>query len=108
MKFIIFILDGHNSSGTDEEMAAVNKFNEKLRSNGHWVVAAGITAPEFATLIDNRLTAGIISSGSVFKDKDHYSGFWIIETLDQEIAQTLALEGSESCNRRVGLRPFLN
>jgi hypothetical protein len=43
----------------------------------------------------------------LFEDKENYSGFWLIQAADLESAQTLALEGSMACNRKVELRPLL-
>ena len=88
-------------------MAAIDKFNDELRSGGHWVMAAGIGAPRTATVIDNRLGAGAMNDGSLFQSDDFYSGFWIIEAESHERAAMLASAGSRACNRRVELRPFL-
>jgi hypothetical protein len=107
MKFIIFVIDGHASSGTQEEMQAVDIFNEKLQNNGNWLLAAGIAAPENAILIDNRNGIKAKTEGSLFSGEPHYSGFWVIEAESDSEAETLAFEGSRACNRRVELRPFL-
>jgi hypothetical protein len=107
MKFILFVIDDQSNSGSSSEMQAIDTFNEKLQSLGYWLMAAGINKHESATLFDNRSGAGIISSGALFQGKEHYSGFWIIDVPDEEIAKTLAAEGSLACNRRVELRPFL-
>lgn len=88
-------------------MVAIDAFNETLRQDGNWVMAAGIAAPEKAHLIDNRSELGEIRSGSLFDSPDYYSGFWIIEATSEEEAIDLAKAGSKACNRRVELRPFL-
>ena len=87
--------------------AAIDAFNDRLRDHGHWVLAAGIGAPDTATVIDDRGGAGATSPGSLTDDRDHYSGFWIIDVPDKERALALAAAGSRACNRRVELRPFL-
>ena len=88
-------------------MAEIDKFNSDLRQNGNWVMAAGIQDPSKSKLIDNREEKSSLTGGSLFKDVEHYSGFWIIEAESDEQAHALALEGSLCCNRRVELRPYI-
>jgi hypothetical protein len=107
MRYIIFVIDSVSNSGTGDEMAEIDEFNERLQRDGHWVTAAGIGAPGTATLIDNRDGVGSISDDSLFDGPDFYSGFWIIDVPDGGVAETLALAGSRACNRRVELRPYL-
>ena len=106
MKFIIFVIDRANNPATANEMAEIDKFNSDLRQNGNWVMAAGIQDPGKSKLIDNRENNSFLKDGSIFKDIEFYSGFWIIEAADQEVAETMALAGSRACNRKVELRPF--
>lgn len=107
MRYLILVIDDSSNSGTPEEAAAIDEYNERLRRNGHWVMAAGIGGPSTATLIDNRAGAMVASDSSLFNEPEFYSGFWVIEVPDQETARELALAGSRACNRRVELRPFL-
>ena len=41
MKFLISVIDDLTNSGTPDEMAAINAFNDELRANGHWIFAWG-------------------------------------------------------------------
>ena len=107
MRYIIYVIDDQSNSGTNEEMTEIDEFNERLRVDGHWVFATGIDAPSTATLIDNRGGASLSKVGSLFESREHYSGFWIIDAKDLQVAQSLAFEGSRCCNRRVELRPVL-
>jgi hypothetical protein len=120
MRYVIFVIDHPNNHGNADEMKAIDTFNEKLRSNGHWILAAGIGDPSTATVLDNRTQRtdqtertekGEVRKGSLFDGHPHhneyYSGFWIIETPSHEVALALASEGSKACNRKVELRPFL-
>ena len=106
MKFIIFVIDQANNPATANEMAEIDKFNSDLRQNGNWVMAAGIQDPSKSKLIDNREAKLNLTVGSIFKELEFYSGFWIIEAADQKTAEKLALAGSRACNRKVELRPF--
>lgn len=107
MKFILFVIDSTTSSASDDEIQSIDAFNDYLRENNHWVMAAGISAPENATLVDNRNQSGIILSDSLQKMSVFYSGFWIIESESFDEATELAKAGSAACNRRVELRRFL-
>lgn len=103
MKFIIFVIDNQTHSGTSDEMAAIDDFNEFLQKEGYWVTAAGIGSPETAKVIDK----STITTGSLFNSPEFYSGFWIIDVSDESLATQLATQGSKACNRKVELRPFL-
>lgn len=108
MKYIIFVIDTQSATATQAEMENIDKFNEKLQRGNYWVMAAGIGAPATAKLIDNRQEEASIKSQSSFPGPEFYSGFWIIDVPNSELATDLALVGSGACNRKVELRPFLN
>ena len=101
------MIDDVTASGTPEEMAAIDIFNEKLQHNGHWITAGGLAAPESATVIDNRNGANLETGKPLFATKENFSGFWLISADDQDEARKLAFEGSQACNRKVELRPLL-
>lgn len=105
---MLFVIDDKSQSGTTDEMDAIDLFNEHLQTNGYWVMAAGLGAPNTARIIDNRKNLKSDIEGSLFNVPEFYSGFWIIEAPTQEVAIELAKAGSKACNRRVELRPFLN
>lgn len=108
MKFLISVIDDLSSSGTPDEMEAVDKFNDQLRVDGHWVFAGGLGSPSTAVVIDNRNGSNVFTDGPFIESKENFSGFWIIEAPNLEMARKLAFEGSKSCNRKVELRPFLD
>jgi hypothetical protein len=99
-------LDPDTGSATQTEMAAIDTFNDRLKSNGHWVFAAGLGSPSTATVIDNRGDAAMFSDGPFLESKEYLAGFWIIEAPDLDVALKLAAEGSKGCNRKVELRPL--
>lgn len=108
MHYIMFVIDDQSASASGNEMAAIDAFNDQLRADGYWVMAAGIDRPASATLVDNRSNSGNISGNtSLFMISEHYSGFWIVNVPSPEVALQLALAGSHACNRKVELRPFL-
>ena len=107
MRFIIFVIDGPGNPASPNEMENIDAFNEKLQANNHWITAAGIAGAPKAKLIDNRSGKNEMIEGTLVSGDQNYSGFWLIETASQEEATALALEGSNACNRRVELRPYL-
>lgn len=107
MKFLISVIDDRTHSGTADEMVAIDGFNDMLRAKDYWVFAGGIDAPSTATLIDNRNGAGTLIDQPLFANEENFSGFWIVDVPNREVAVELAFEGSRACNRKVELRPFL-
>jgi len=107
MKFIIFVIDDLTNSGTPDEMTAIDAFNDGLRANGQWIFAGGLSAPSGANVIDNRSGAGIETGKPFFDVEENFSGFWLIEAANVDVAKELALAGSKACNRKVELRPLI-
>ncbi|GLZ79675.1 hypothetical protein Afil01_44820 [Actinorhabdospora filicis] len=106
MQYLISVLDDGTNPGTEEEMAAIDVFNDALRAEGHWVFANGLSGPEAATVIDGRGGEPVLTDGPYLESKEFIVGFWIIEAADFDVASRLAAEGSRACNRRVELRAF--
>lgn len=107
MQFLVSVIDDRTNSGTPEERAAVDAFNDRLVAEGHWVFAGGLAAPSSATVVDNRDGRGIVTDGPFLESKEMVAGFWVIQAPDHARALELATEGSLHCNRRVELRPIL-
>ena len=106
-QYLISVLfDDTTDTGTAEEMAAIDVFNEQLRAGGHWVFAGGLASPSTATVIDGRGGEAVFTDGPYVETKEYVAGFWIIEAPDLDVALRLASLGSKRCNRRVELRPF--
>ena len=108
MRYLLsVIMDDKTGSATQDEMAAIDVFNDRLAAEGHWVFAAGLGGPGTATMIDNRAGAALITDGPFLESKEYVGGLWVIEAPDLDMALKLATEGSEACNRKVEVRPFL-
>jgi hypothetical protein len=108
MKFIINVIDDLSNSGTPAEMNEINKFNDQLRVNGQFIFAGGLAAPENADVIDNRNDANLSTGKPLFEANENFSGFWLIEAENIDVARELAFAGSKACSRKVELRPLLN
>ncbi|MFD7659055.1 YciI family protein [Actinosynnema sp. NPDC059797] len=107
MQYLVSVIDDKTGSATPEEMAAITAFNDRLRAGGHWVFAGGLADPRTATVVDNRGGGAVVTDGPFLETKEYLAGFWVVEAPDADVALDLAAEGSEHCNRRVELRPFL-
>ena len=106
-QFLILVIDTATGTADAGEMVAIDAFNDKLVANGQWITAGGLSSPDHGLLIDNRAGTNIVEKRALFSGPENYSGFWLIKTESVEVAQTLALEGSKACNRKVELRPLL-
>ena len=106
MRYLVSVINDTANSGTPEEQAAIDVFNDRLMAEGHWVFAGGLGAPSSATVIDNRGEEAMFSDGPFVESKEYLVGFWIIEAADLDVALRLAAEGSKACNRKIEVRPF--
>jgi hypothetical protein len=107
MQYLVSVIDDRTNSGTADEMATVDVFNDRLQAAGQWVFAGGLAGPSTATVIDGRGAEPLFTDGPFVETKEWMSGFWIIEAPDLDVALELAAAGSKACNRRVEVRPFL-
>src|SRR6266480_4413775 len=107
MQYLVSVIDDTAGLATPDEQAAIDVFNDRLKTEGRWVFAGGLAAPSSATVIDNRGEEAMFTDGPFLESKEYLAGFWIIEALDLDMALKLAAEGSKACNRKVEVRPFL-
>jgi hypothetical protein len=96
--------------GSREEMeqafADTAVFNEKLKTEGYFVFAGGLSPATTATVVDGRGSAPLMTDGPYLESKEVIGGFWIIEASDLDVALALAAEGSAACRGKVEVRPF--
>ena len=108
MQYLVSVIDDKAGLATPDEMAAIDVFNDRLKTEGYWVFAGGLAAPSAATVIDNRGGAeAMFTDGPFLESKEYLAGFWIIEAANLDGARGLAAEGSKACNRKIEVRPFL-
>jgi hypothetical protein len=106
-QYLASVLDDTTGMASAQEMAAIDVFNDQLRAEGHWVFAGGLAAPDSSTVIDGRDGQALFTDGPYLESKEYIAGFWIIEAADLDVALKLAAAGSNACNRRLEVRPFL-
>ena len=107
MQYLVSVIDDTAGLATPDEEAAIDAFNDRLNAEGHWIFAGGLAAPSSATVIDNRGEEAMFTDGPFLESKEYLARFWIIEAADLDVALKLAAEGSNACNRKVEVRPFL-
>ena len=107
MQYLVSVITDTADLATQEEMAAIDVFNDRLQAEGHWVFAGGLAGPSSATVIDNRGEEAMFTDGPFLESKEYLIGFWIMEAADLDVALKLAAEGSKACNRKIEVRPFL-
>ena len=107
MQYLVSVINDTAGLATPDEQAAIDVFNDRLMTEGHWVFAGGFSAFSSVTVVDNRGEEAMFTDGPFLESKEYLVGFWIIEAADLDVALKLAAEGSKSCNRKVEVRPFL-
>lgn len=107
MQYLFSVITDDTTEATEEEHAAIDVFNDRLQSQGHWVFAGGLGGPDTATVLDNRGGLDLVTDGPFVETKEFMVGFWIVEAPDLDVALALAAEGSRACNRKLEVRPFL-
>ncbi|TDD56345.1 hypothetical protein E1263_25225 [Kribbella antibiotica] len=67
-------------------MSELEAVNEEIRAAGAWVFAAGLHAPETATVV--KATGGdvLVTDGPYVEGKEHLGGFTVIEAADLDAA----------------------
>jgi hypothetical protein len=108
MQYLVSVINNSDDLATPDEMTAIDVFNDRLEAEGHWVFAGGLSGPSSATVIDNRGEQAIFTDGPFVESKEYLVGFWVMEAPDLDMALKLAAEGSNACNRKVEVRPFLS
>lgn len=106
MQYLLSVIAEGTELASPREMADIDVFNDRLRTQGNWVYANGLAEPSTATVIDGRGEKPVLTDGPFLESKEFVAGFWIIEVPNGDVALKLAADGSRACNRKVELRPF--
>jgi len=108
MKFLMSVIDTETRSPhSQEEMQAIDDFNDKLRSASQRIFAGGLSSPLESAVYDYRVGNSSVTQGPLVSHEEFLSGFWVIEAESLDVARVLAAEASAACNRKVELRPLL-
>lgn len=105
MRFLISVIDTSTGAPhTQEEIKAIDDFNDKIEAAGQRLFACGMESPDTAKVFDSRNGSSGVIEGPHHKGVEYLSGFWIVNVDSVETAEKLAAEGSAACNRKVELR----
>ena len=103
-------MEDYGNYGSKEEMeqafADTGAFNERLKDEGYWVFAGGLTPASTATVVDGRGDAPVMTDGPYLETKELIGGFWVIDAPDLDVALRLAADASKACRGKVEVRPF--
>ena len=106
MHYLLTVIGDTTNTVDDSEPGAIDAFNEQLKTDGRWVFGGGLTAPEHATVTDNRGSETIFTDGPFVESKEYLAGFWVVEADDLDEALALSAGASRACNAKVEVRPF--
>jgi hypothetical protein len=106
MHYLVSVIDDASDSATPDEMAAIDAYNERLESEGHWVFAGGLASPETATVIDNRGAEAMFTDGPFVETKEYLGGLTIVDVPDEETARMWAGRIAEGCGWPQEVRRF--
>jgi hypothetical protein len=90
----------------EEELRAVDAFDQKLHEQGAWAFAGGLHPAATATVVRMRDGDMLITDGPFAEAKEQLGGFWIIEAPDLDAALAWAREATVACQAPVEVRPF--
>ena len=107
MQYLFSVI--HDSAGlaTDDEMAAIDVFNERLQTEGYWVFAGGLAGPSSATVIDNRGGSAVITDGPFVESKEQMAGYFVVDCATPERAEEIAGRFPDARFAAVEVRPLM-
>jgi hypothetical protein len=106
MHYLLTVIGDTANPVDDTEPGAVDRFNDRMKSEGRWVFAGGLTDPADATVTDSRGGQPVFSDGPFVESKEFLAGFWVITADDLDEALALSVDASTACNRKIEVRPF--
>ncbi len=87
-------------------MVRVRDWEERLRSAGSWVFAAGLLPASTATVLRTGDGEIAITDGPFTEGKEHLGGFTVIEAGDLDAAMTWGQQLAEITSLPIEIRPL--
>lgn len=106
MHYLLTVIGDTDNPTDDSAPGAIDAFNERMKAEGYWVFAGGLTSPDDATVTDNRGSEALFTDGPFVESKEFLAGFWVIEADDLDVALALSADASRACARKIEVRPF--
>ncbi|MBW3663337.1 MAG: hypothetical protein KY469_09585 [Actinobacteria bacterium] len=113
-----YLLSAHGVEGeargpmTEDEVAAVTRkvleMEAEMKSQGVWLFAARLHAPDTATVV--RVSDGevLTTDGPFAESKEHLGGFYLIDVDDLDAALHWAARTAELVNTPIEVRPLVD
>ncbi|BCJ47319.1 hypothetical protein GCM10010168_70920 [Actinoplanes ianthinogenes] len=90
----------------DPIMQGLQRLNDDLRAAGAWVFAAGLHAPETATVVRVRDGQDLVTDGPFTEGKEHLGGFTVIQAPDLDAALRWARRMADVTTLPIEVRPI--
>jgi hypothetical protein len=87
-------------------MAELGRLNDEMRSAGAWVFAAGLHAPDTATVIRDRDGDAVLTDGPFTEGKEHLGGFTVIRADDLDAALAWGARMARVVTLPIEVRPI--
>lgn len=95
MQHLVSVIYDRSDLATSDEQAAIDVFNDRLQSEGHWAIAGGLGVPDRATVIDNRAEEACSPTNRSWSRRSTSSASGSSRPPDLDVALKLAAEGSK-------------
>ena len=106
MHYLLTVIGDIDNPADESAPGAIDQFNDRLRAEGRWVFAGGLTAPDDATVTDARGGDPVHTDGPFAESKEFLAGFWVVTAADLDDALVLSADASRACHRKIEVRPF--
>ena len=82
MHYLLTVIGDTDNPADDSAPGAIDAFNDRLKEEGRWVFAGGLTDPQDATVTDSRGGEPVFTDGPFVESKEYLAGFWVITADD--------------------------
>ena len=79
MHYLLTVIGDTDNPADDSAPGAIDAFNDRLKDEGRWVFAGGLTDPQDATVTDSRGGEPVFTDGPFVESKEFLAGFWVID-----------------------------
>ncbi|MFZ2175311.1 MAG: YciI family protein [Rhodococcus sp. (in: high G+C Gram-positive bacteria)] len=84
----------------------LDDINREMTDAGVWVFAAGLCAPDTATVVHARAGEVLMTDGPYLEGKEHLGGFTIVDVPDLDAALHWARKLTRATTLPIEVRPF--
>ena len=87
-------------------MRDIDAMNQELKASDSWVFAAGLHAPDTATVVRVKDGDVLMTDGPFVEGKEHIGGFTIIKARDLDVALEWGRRLAQATGLPIEVRPF--